>query len=683
MKKTFLLITLISVSIISNAQQTASQLLRDQVIKILQSDGLLLTDQQKALTGDQRSVSLWKNKRIKAKWLINDEKLKSRLLTKFQPPPFLDSTKVVNSGLIFKDKSIGLIGSYIIRNNDLSIINNSSVRPGFPVLISGTQISVFNPSDDGSNFVLNYTSSKAFEGGVDAKADASFKDYFKAKLQANTDIKNEEDYQISIAAGNFLNQLGVIFDKVNNGQLSALDFGPVYSIFNEYRNGDIRLGDQVIYSFVGVCFFSSKGVKNKDIQKYSVAASSSLNYAFLSLSGSANSQWTNASNFTTQTNIYNVYMFSTPQLIAIPTINDILRVWNNLTPNGSSITFPTTHNIPANSPLIAKVIFGPIPNNDMLPLIKIDENFSKAYMKNNPFIDHIKIITDDPKRITPNSDGYYTFDLEISRNNPYIQNAYTTIGPLISANIPIKIYIDNPVGTDTLKKIYDNVTILTDRYPIPQMDNFELTANKSDDSYSYKSSVTFTVPTNNPMIILNNPQPIKVTQIFGLPASVDEALSTDIKSSTFTLKDNNKFDMIFNISNNAKYFDINHRSYDIELLLEFTTNNGFPYKRKIPVRIIGPKDLINTSNTTSKISIKDNTQLLASLNTTALVEPTKTVQDKLTLFTKLVDGKDVLDILSFINELKKFNKIIDNPDNSSNYKYFADAAIIDITKLNK
>lgn len=683
MKKNLLvLIVLLSMSINALCQQLASKILQDEVVELLKADGLLLTDQQKALVGDQRAVNLWKNDHQKEKWLINDEKLKARLLLKFRPPAFLDSSKVISNTLTFKNKSIGLIGSYIIRNNDFTIINNSSVPPDFPVLKNGTQISVFNPSDDGSNFLLNYTSSKSFEGGVDAKADASFKDYFKLKLQANADISNENDTQISIAVGNFRNQLGFLFNKINNGSLQALDFGPIYSIFNEYRNGDIHLGDKIIYSFDGLCFYSTKGVKNKDSQKYNAELSSSLNYPFISLSVSGHSQWTSASNFNSQTNIYNVYMFSNPTLINIPSVADIIKTWNNLTQAGSTITFPTTPSIPADGPLIAKVVFGPIPSEDMIQLIKVDENYSKHFLKENQFIKHINVIT-DPARITPSNSGYYTFDLEITRDNQFIQNTYTTIGPLITANIPIKLYIDNPIGSDTLKKVFDNVNIQTDRYPIPQVDNYDISANKSDDAYQYTSTITFTVPANNPIVVSNNPQPIKITQIFGLPTSINDLLSSDIKSATFTVKDNNKYNLTFNISSDSKYFDINHRSYPIELLLEFYTNNGFSYKRKIPVRIVGPKELISKSNITSTISIKDNTQLLAALNPGAIVENNKTIQDELNNFTKGADGNNVLDILGFINELKKNNKISENPDNNANYKYFADASIIDVSKLNK
>lgn len=667
------------------SQQTAADVLKKQVVIMLQNDGLLLADDQKKLTGDQRSQKLWKNDHQKEKFLINDTKLKARLLTQFQSPSFLDSLKVVSKSLTFLDKSIGLIGSYVIRNNDLSIIDKSRPLPGFPVLVNGTQLAVFSPLDDGSNFVLNYTSAKSFQGGVDAHVDAGFKDYFQTKLQANTDITNEKDWQISIAAGVFQNQLGEVLNRINTGHGTASDFTPAYYILDSYRNGEIQAGDKVLYSFDGLCFFSTKGVKNKETQKYSANVNSSLDFPFIKASLSANATWTTASNFSSQSNIYNIYMFSSPQLVSIPSVSQIIRSWSNLTPKGTAISFPTsgTASIPVDGPLIGKVVFGPIPDNSMLPLLKVDENYSKAFMKNNPFITRIKLITDDPQRIVAANNGYYTFDLEFYRDNSYIQNTYTTVGPTISANIPIKIFVDNPIGTDTLKKIYDNITITTDRYPIPQVDNYEIASSKSENGYDYKFSIFFSTPTNKPINIVSSPQPIKITQVFGLPTSINDSFSSDIKSSSFKLKDNNKYDFVFTIPQTAKYFDINHRSYDVEVLFEFNGDNGISYKRKLPVRIIGPKDLIAQLNTAAAIAIRDNAQLISSLNTSAILENNKTIQDLITSNTKSVDGNNNLDVLSLINDLKKANKVTDNPDNNSPNKYFVVSTILDISKLNK
>jgi hypothetical protein len=91
MKTILLSLTLTLLLSASYGQQTANQLLQTEFIRILQSDGILLKDNEKACTGDCRSMNLWKNDNKKEKWLKKDEKLKNRLLNKFSVPSFCEN----------------------------------------------------------------------------------------------------------------------------------------------------------------------------------------------------------------------------------------------------------------------------------------------------------------------------------------------------------------------------------------------------------------------------------------------------------------------------------------------------------------------------------------------------------------------------------------------------------------
>ena len=671
MKTILLSLTLTLLFSASYGQQTANQLLQTEFIRILQSDGILLKDNEKACTGDCRSMNLWKNDNKKEKWLKKDEKLKNRLLNKFSVPSFCEN-KIIKNELVFKDKTIGLIGSYFIRNKDFSVIN-SNTKTDLPVIQNGNQLSIFSPKDDGSNYVLNYTSTKLFEGGVDANVDADFKEYFNLKLQTNTNLSNQDRSQISIGAGKFENQLGVIFDKVVNGQLSATEFEPVYYLWLEYKKGNIKPTDKVIYSFDGLCFFSSKGVEKKEEEKFTSELNSSGKYPFLSYGLKASAKWSNSSSFTSQRNIYNVFMFSEPTLTGVPTIADILKNWNNLTPN-NSITFPSTNNIPLNSPMIATVVFGPIPNTEIFPLIKLDEKFSLSKLPNDKkFVKNIKLIN-DPSRIKPEREGYYTFEIEFYRDEKFLSQNINSIGDIISAELPIRIFIDNPIGNDTLDKIYDNIEIKTERFPVPTISEYELIPIKSDNSFKYSATVKFN--TTNSLNVSNSPRPPKISEVYGLPNAVDENIRKNLRASSFSLKGNNEFTFTFTFPEKANYFDINQRSYDIDIVVDFIASNGVSYLRKIPVRLIGPKEMIDASNQTASILINDNGQLLEALDKKAFVSEQKTVQDFINSNTK---QDKTFDVLSFVDDLKKNNKLSVSPDN----KYFVPAILIDQSKLKK
>ncbi len=647
------------------AQQTAGQVLGAEIIKMLQSDRILLTQQEIDCTGDCSGIGLWKNDKQKKKTLKQNEELKLKLLNKFNPP-FYISSGIITDELTFKNKSIGLIGSYIIRNKDLSVINND-ITPALPVMSSGNQTSILNPKNSGSSYVLNYNSTNLFEGSLDANVSADFKEYYQAKLQLNTNLSTSERSQICIGAGIFENQLAVIFGNLD--QIGSDEFEPVYYLWSEYRKGNIKPGDQIINSFEGLCYFTSKGTESNNNIDANGSLSSSGNYPFIRYDVKTNSNWTSSKKFTSQQNIYNVYMFRQPSFTDIPGVNDITRCWNRLKPD-SKIEYVSTNIIPANSPMFLKVKFGPVPDSEALSLIKLDEKFTlNAVPANQQFIKSVKLITNDPKRITYDNEYYY-FIIEIERNEAFLTQNFTPLSNVISAELPFRIYYDNPVGNDTLDIVYAPVEIQTERFPTPVCD-YEIDPQKDGISYQYKTDVSFNV-SNYPISIANLPKPPEVVDVFGLPESIEQSFKKYITDAEFRFKGLNDFSMTINIPVRNNFFNINQRSHEIVLLIEFYASNGTLYKRKLPVKLNAPAGLTEQTSTLP-VLIKDNGELLELLNRNAPINQDMTIGD---LINKHQTDSDT-DVANLVKDLKKYNVLT----TSVFGYYYVPVKYIDVTKI--
>ncbi|PMD95545.1 hypothetical protein BWI97_14410 [Siphonobacter sp. BAB-5405] len=102
-------IFLFFVSIICNAQEKrAIKVLEEQMISILQSDGILLTEEQKAcMNKDCRPRSPWRNNSQRQKEINKDENLKTILLRNFlaSAEQMLKDNHIKNN-LIFRDNKL-------------------------------------------------------------------------------------------------------------------------------------------------------------------------------------------------------------------------------------------------------------------------------------------------------------------------------------------------------------------------------------------------------------------------------------------------------------------------------------------------------------------------------------------------------------------------------------------------
>ncbi|PMD95546.1 hypothetical protein BWI97_14415 [Siphonobacter sp. BAB-5405] len=568
------------------------------------------------------------------------------------------------------------MGSYIIRNNDLSVISPAN-EPVLPVLLntsfdeSGGQISIENPDDNGSNYKLNYTTNKLFQSQIDLSSDLNFQAYYNGKSQFSTGTTKDQTSQISIAAGFFKNKLATIYNKAKYGEISSAEFGPLYSLWLKYYDKSAKTDDKIIGSFYGMSFYTSKGVSTKDEIKFDHQMSSSGKYPFLSYQLDGSVKWGSSSNMKSSTNTFYTYMFEKPNLTTLPTVDDIEKTWKLLSKITNPINTLTTKNIPSDQPLLLSVTFGPLPYQDVINLVSLDFDYSKKNMEgNSEYIKSIKLIKDNP---ISNGNGYYTFKISIERDEQKIMDDFNSINNIANISIPFRLFIDKPINDKYLDIKYDKYDLTTERYPNPFCEVYDVipSLNPLDNTFKYNTKVRFKLPNIN-MVIINSPKPPRVIDLLGLPLGVSEDLKKSILASKFTLTNINEYNLEFDIPLNSKHFNINQRSYDLEAVIEFSANNN-RYIRKLPLRINAPKQLIETNNIVSNITFKDNIQLINSLNLKAKVNDDITISDLKNQFDK---GEN-FDTLAFIEALKKVTNLSITSDNS----YVIDPKYLIINKV--
>lgn len=655
------------ISFPSHGQKDPKEILNQELIGLLQADGVLLTDAQKDCTGNCLPNSPWKNKSQKSREIKKDENLRIFLLKKFKTPRFIDG-KTMDPNFIFRDKSIGKLGSYIIRNNNFSVINNT--EPSLPVLISGNQLSVPNPKSDGTNYLLNFTSSTLFSFSLDGTLSGGFKTYFDAKSSISNSLSDEKRTQLSIGTGIFENQLGTIFRKSINKQVVPIDFEPLYQVWVEHANGKILPNDKIIESFEGMALYVSTGTKYKNTLTWNADLNSSGSFPFLSYGLQSNTKWDRSTQLTTQSNIYDIFMFNNPSLIEIPTVDQLLNNWNALAGMNYNNVKLSSKSVPANSPLIINVTFGPIPNSNILPIIKLDEPYSLDNMTRTKFIKSIKLIN-DPTRIKVDANTLsYTFDIEIIRDELFIATNSPNAKEIFTTEFPLRIFIDNAAQGKYLERVYDKIQIETDRYPTPSYTDYVIVPTKdTNGDFIYKGRIRFTV--KDGMNIGTTPQPPRITDVFGLPSSVDQQLKALIKNSTFKLVGTNEFDFQFIIPAKSKFFDINQRNFEVDLLLDFHANL-VGYSRRLPINIMGSSEQISLQST-SNIIVENNETLINSLNPMSILSDGTLTGDLIKKFT----NNSGIEVLQLIEELKKVSNLMVGPDN----KYLIDQRYLNLNSL--
>lgn len=578
-----LFLLVIPIKNFSQVQDSAIGILRKEVTNFLQMEGILLKEEEKIFTGDRKT-----DQQIKLR-IDNDTKLKNKIFTESFLPPYNCNNTPVIPQLIFLNKPLSRIGSYIVKKETTTqswnyAIFNSSQSPDLEIFSSDNQVSIPDPINDNSTYILNYTSKKLFDFSTDLQGSASFLAYFNTKNELQKKITNDKRHQISIAAGHFYNRLGTLFNRViNDDAIEPYEFEPLYTTWKMYARNKINNGDMILRGFDGMCFFVEQGVSTTDFEDFKSDANLSVKYGFLNVSSNVAGDWNVNNTRTVKNKAYSIYMFHTPDLVGIPDVDRIKKKWEQLQLD-KKVETPNDITLKKNTPLYVKVKFGPVNNPLELQSLKLDLGYSKNALSRigKNFIDNIILNTTDNSKysILQSHPGYYEFTLEINRNDTFFEKTPPLNEYDVSATLPIKIYFDNIVNKDTLQQLY-SVKLRSDYMPYPRfLSSNELKHTNSNDTLYYESNMQF-ITTDISEIVRTNPAPPKIYAIYYDNDSIQNLLNENDFSDNinFTpISDNNfKISARFPSSQSTLLSSIKGRS--IDLILLFFTANGRYYRR--------------------------------------------------------------------------------------------------------
>ncbi|SDG98599.1 hypothetical protein ACRQ5D_21740 [Mucilaginibacter sp. P25] len=291
-----------------------------------------------------------------------------------------------------------------------------------------------------------------------ASISSSFQSYISGKLQDETNVSRDQKMSLTVAAGVFENQLATIYQNARDGSINGAQFGSLYDLWLTYANGKAQAGDQIISNFTGICFYSTQGLDNSSGNTFTASVNGSGTFPFLSYGLIDNTNWTKTDELSTSSRNYHVYFFKQPNFINILTKDEILKAWSQVTTLPDPVTISSSTILP-NKKLIVQIKFGPVAKGSFSN-IKLDTAYSFLHLKSTRFIKNI-VLDNDPKDVVNNGDGFYTFNIEVTRNEDFIASNSSSVSKTISNTFPIRLYFDNPLNNKYLENVYTNIQLQT------------------------------------------------------------------------------------------------------------------------------------------------------------------------------------------------------------------------------
>lgn len=652
MKVIKFLIPLMAIFLIlnANAQINAKSIIEKEVVKMLEKDKVILSEDDKKCEGDCSSIGLWKNKKQKKKFLDLDYKLKIKLLSNLSTPSYFDNS-LIQTGLSFPNKSLNFLGSVIIRDNNFDAINEKKT-PDLPVLNSENQFILPSPNTSTSSYLLTFNSEKFFNASLTTQLSGEFKDYFKAKFDLISKVSESERNNLLAAAGIFTNRLSEIFENLET--ISSKDFYPVYYLWINHCKGNIKPGDKIIKAFEGLCVYTRKGIISEHQTSGGINSGVNINaFPFVNFQASLSNEWIFNNKLNITQNTYDIYMFNNPELTDLPSTTKIIDCWKRLSSN-CHIDFLSSNMLVSNEKLQLRVKFGPVADYESIKNIKLDEKYSLSRIPDNQrFVKSIKI-TKDPGKISIDDDNFCYLIVEVLRDENFISLNYTTLSTIISNNLYLRLYYDIACNKDTLDIKYAPVEIITERFPSPKAD-YEIKPLKLDKFFEYSTIINF-YSNNTQFSVGTAPFPPRITELKIISGTVDQKFHQYLKDASFKFKNINQFELSFKIPAINNYFSAEQRSIELIAVIEFYSTSGTLYKRQLPLKLIAPDEMLNKRLPNLQVIVKDPNELLKLLDNNSVLPDGKTIEKAKEEF----DLKNDEDINKFIKYLKKNNVITES-----------------------
>ncbi len=643
---------------------TAKSYLDSIFVDMLVRDQVLLSDEDKE---KKKFDNHWHNNKTKKEYIKNDLELKSILLKTYFSPT-LTTSDLVSEKLLFPNKTIGFLGSMIIRNDDLSILNSPKI-PILPVLISLDQLSLLNP--DASNYKLNMNTKSVFDKNAEINAKLVTNPVIQAQAAAST-FRNENSSQnISVGVGTYKNQLATVFENMLLKNFAPKDFIPLYYVWNLMLNKDIIEGDKCIKSFRGVSYSLAREQNFSSEIKFDASMDAKGSFPIISLGGNSIVEWSRINENSAKSNKYSVIMFQSPELIKFPTIDQIKKQWQDIVRRLNFKNDPPSTIFPYNGDLTFNVVFGPIPGDDVASNnIVLDKQYTfKSFPTGKVMVGDIDINL-DPKNVKPLGDNLYSFQVTLKGNKDF----FSTAGPksLLNLEIPIRLYLNNPIGNDTLDIKYAPFTISTECTPIPFLsDDIKLVSNgKTSTTYSFSQKISIETPTIGKFVLATSassrPQ---ISDIGNIPDSkkdlkakflLNSHIKTDADPTSFTLE--------FEIDSSSFYdFFPNTTALNLQVQFKDQNNPAVIYNKPLTLNILIPDEVAKAhlQKPIGTISFNTNDELLKAVDTSLKVKliGDSTIRSLGSIISIASTPNSGISSMKLIDIIKGYTDLILSPEN--------------------
>lgn len=640
-------------------QKRARDYMDSVFISLLQTDGILLSDEQRNCPDRCGLPNTWRRAREKKNRIAQDDDLKKLLLSNFFPKSIVRD-QAIQDQFIFRNKSISFLGSQILPKGNVAQLQTSNL-PLIPVIGSGNQLALNVLDNNASNYLLNFSTKNIFEGNVSIDAAIKNNPFVRAQAGLIASKKDDELQSISVAAGIFKNQLGDLFERMKRGDINSTDFYPLYYIWSLYKSGQISEGDSCLLSFNGMCYSTSRLSNLGSNATYNADVEAKFSIPILSLSSKAKGNWDEARNLNSKFTSYTVIMFDRPQLIEIPALDQIEAAWKSLSSGFHNIPgVKGSSTLPYNSELSIVLKFGPIPNTNILNTsLEIDKQFTFSKIGANNLI---KDITLDKSESKADNGGIYAIKLDFVPNDLVIND----LNKDSVLDIPIRLYYSNIVGKDTLDIKYDPLSLKSEAKPLPfYRKEFVQQKLVKKHSYEYQGDIYIDPPGNFTLVNSGSNIP-QIIDIAGLNASNQSVVKTKIIHSCNTTSNSiaNSFHLTFELDSTYFYNSIPDGD-PLEFLVQFYDNNSKtirPFNKKLLMNIIFPDEVIsskyvNKKNATALFS--SNLSLLEAIDTSIVLKSNITLGEYIATLRK----QNVTSPLAIVEAIKNNTDLTLTVDN--------------------
>ena len=629
-----------------------------KMIEILEKQNLLLNAEERSRSHHAQHWNHRRDKRRKKQkenYLNSENELRQELKNRFRTPSFIDDVTIDNNTYYFPNRAIELIGSYVLADGNLSIINDS-YETDLPVLETRNQLKI-SPYLKASNYVLNYTTKKIFEGNLRNDASGGLSGIFNAKSALSANLEKKDVLGITIGAGVFKNQLAELYQtSIDQASNDPVLFGPLLDVWVARSNNLIGLNDSIIHEIEGFAFYTSSGLSISSDSEFKNNISYSAKFPFLSSSGDASANWRKSSDISRQEETYDIYAFKKPLLRKIPSEGDIYEKWKLLS-SGSGLVNPGAfvELFPGGIPSRLEITFGPIPDQNRFQNLKVLN--LDSIIANNPFIQKISIERDINKAASLPK-NMYKIPVYIYRNDTYLRNNFSNISDgYVSKSIDLEIGYDVANVLDGIEThldfTYQNIEVYTNLYPQFVSINSALSPNDIDNEGYYEYSTNIEIETFNNKNVSN-------LQFQKFNGRNEQLLTNEHNEKVlvqYSRTGNREYNLKIRLHKDLGIFSADNTRDDVEIVFKVRVNGPSSLRRiKVPVKA-HPDQIKEEEILANLVTIENNENLVSFLNYDHKLNDSTSLDSVRTDFILKTDSVDFFDINKFVSRLQEIEVV--------------------------